>query len=870
MEQASAYSNLSRGASSKSTTQSNNATAHNSMAASISSSRSSKSVSSSSSNYGRAVSPPTTDGYDSGVSARGSKNPRAKSARKRRPAYLEQQPEEPEDDGEEAVHRTRSEKDYLRRSSPTVAENFNFVPGVPPPKIPSNGTALAGISTSTDGYESPSAGEYMEPSTLDDIEQSIDALTEQFAGTPSPPVDRLEGEYPDGEHHLQKQQSSSSVRSQVSRLPQTARLRKQESRERVPHSMQEETLSDRNDQLPLNQRQYTNLQRPPPHSPPRAPPPPVPQQGSVDQRASMRRQQQQQQHQHQVQHGMHANRHHFTHHTEASDMHPPRMHSLNRQSQQHAAVDRLNRPLNDYHAVPHALRPRRSASDAQRQQNIRFPMPPQREEDEHITVDEALTSLQIPASASSDSWPLSPETTRTTSSDASQNSGYESRTQDTPGSSLSDIDGYAHSRNMSQASQGSQVAPKSYDLVNTPRQSRSGTPSYGTATIYTSISTSRTARSSGTGTVTTMRSDDTNSTTGSVAPSVLSAQWYRNPRERQGLGPRISHAEPLPWELGAEDGELEQLQRVNDKSKRPILTVFPRDLSRKESEQQCSSMEQQSELPLISEKSPVTELPEATNDSNPRSETQNSHSSSTDVNSRTGSATPAKELLDLGGTKKPKKPKKDSVLPSLREMIREYKGMTSKWYVDQYKPDERDEIRELDIHRNRSHSSQATRPSTGSSNVLTINKATPSSMDLEPHQESPFEQDTVPMSLPYNPSEPLNKIHVDRTVTQVVAHQPPAASTPRPTSPPKSSGNTSAKGNMPRPSVETAVSDKSSSRGSRMSLDGKSLGKRNKKQKKPGFVGELLKEYKEMTNTWYTSAYQTDPARSASSSTGRT
>lgn len=872
MEQASAYSNLSRGPNVKSPTPSNNAMAHQSMATSITSPRSSKSVSPSSSiisSYGRAVSPPTNDGYDNGVPARGSRNPRAKSARKRRPAYLELQPEEPEDDGEDVVHRTRSQKDYLRRSSPTVAENFKFIPGVPPPKMPSNDAAHGSVATSADGYEYPlSAGEYMEPSTLDDIEQSIDALTEEIAGTPSPPVDRLEeSEYPDGGHRLQKQQSSSSVRSQVITLPQTARLRKQASRERVLHSMQEET-QDRNGQFPLNQLQYgstgqlAHLQRPPQTGPPKVPPPPVPQQGSGDQKSF-------------VQHGMYPPRHPFTHQTEASDMHPPRMHSLNRQSQQQATVDRFNQnrsqPLNGYHAVPQALRPRRSASDAQRQQNIRFPMPPQREEDEYLTLEEPLASPEMPASANSDSWPLSQEISGT-----SQHSGQESRMQDNSGSLLPDNngqhDGYPHSRNMSQASQGSQVTTKSYDLINTPRQSRSGTPSYGTATIYTSISTPRTTRSSGTGTLATVRSDETSSTTGSVAPSVLSAQWYRNPRERQGLGPRISHSEPLPWELGAEDGELEHLQQVGDKSKGPVFSVFPRDLSRKEREQQYSSMDQHSESPLMSEKFPVDvkESPEAAYHSKPRSEAETSQSSSTETKSRAGASTPARELLDLGGSKKPKKPKKDNPMPSLREMIKEYKGMTSKWYVEQYKADERDEIRELDIHQNRSHSSQATRPSTGSSNVLTLNKATPSSMDLEPHQESPFEQDNDPKSLPYRPTESLNKIHVDRTVTQVVAHHPPPEAAKRPTSPPpKSSGNVTTRGHVSRPSGETVGSDKSSSRGSRMSLDGKSMGKKNKKQKKPGLLGELLKEYKEMTNAWYASPYGTEPARSSSPSTSR-
>lgn len=580
---------------------------------------------------------------------------------------------------------------------------------------------------------------------------------------------------------------------------------------------------------------------------------------------------------------MYAPRHPFAYHNEADQMHPPRMHSLTRQAQPQAAVDRLNQnrsqQINGNHPPPLSLRPRRSASDAQRQQNLIFPMPPQREEDESLTPEEQLTSPEMPVSTNSDSWPLSPGTVRPASPAATQNSGHELSRQDALGQLSPDIvqhNGYPHSRNMSQASSGSQVTTRTYDLINTPRQSRSGTPSYGTATIYTSISTPRTTRSSGAGTMTTMRSDETGSTTGSVAPSVLSAQWYRNPRERQGLGPRISHhaTEPLPWELGAEDGELEHLHQTGDRPKRPVFTVFPRDLSRQEREEH-PAMDQQSQIPLTSEKFPISikELPEASYAPKASSEADRSQSSSIETKSRAGAVTPAKDLLDLGGgSKKPKKPKKESALPSLKEMLKEYKGMTNKWYVEQYKPDERDEIRELDIHQNRSHSSQATRPSTGSSNFIASSKATPSTLDLQPHQESPFEEESTanPPAIKHS-SDPLNKMtQKDRTVAQGVVLQTPSQATKRPFSPPpKSSGNISLRTNVPRPSGETA-SDKSSSRGSRMSLDGKAMEKKKKKPKKPSFLSEIFKEYKEMTNTWYTAPYQTEATRSGSTSTGRT
>lgn len=894
MEQASTYSNMSRGASTKSPTPSSNAHAHAHQY--MASSRSSKSVSPSSSiisSYGRATSPPTTDGYDSSMSGVALRQPRAKSTKKKRPAVLELQPEEPEEpeDRPEKDYRPtrkdkkdRKNKDYLRRSSPTVAEHFRWNPATspPPPSRPSdNDLILASVAASANGYHYPRPREYPERSTLDDIEKSIDELTQEISGTPSPPLE--DGVYENGEHHeLRNQASSSSVRSQVITLPETARLRKQASRDKMSAQRGEISQtgpSNQQVQLPLNQLQTVQdnhlgqngaqttqssqqqSQQPPPQTgpPPNVPPPPVPQQQQSQSRESTP-----------VQHAQRAY-HASSIIYDGSHQHPPRAQSLARQAQQQAAIDQFHeersQQMNGTQSSMLPIRQRRikrSDSDASRGQFTRFPMPPQPEEEDDSSSpqsDESQTSPPIPPSANSDQWPLSPEAVRMASSEHIQRSEREQESQLTArplSPEAGQLPSQFHSRNMSQTSQRSQMTSRSYDLVNTPRQSVSG---YGTATIYsTHTSTPRTIRSSGTGTIETVRSDGT----GSTAGSVLSAQWYRPPRERTGLGPRVSHAEPVPWEMGAEAGELERLQQ---EQKRPMFSVFPRqDPSRQRDEYPA---QERPRSPLMDEKFPISikamhggpnieKAPPSDGD------TATQKSSSTEQ-SRAGAATPAKELLDLGGSKKPKKPKNSL----LKDMISEYRSMSSKWYMEPYREPE---VRELDWQE-RSQSSLATRPSTGSSNANAsmITHASPSGLDSV--QEQPYE-DAVqsPITSPKS-AEPQNRvIHVERGL-----HQQFESSNLQPMPPPKSSGNQSDKTNAiaARPSVETANSDNSSSRGSRMSLDSKVLvkNKKEKKMKKPSLLGDLLREYKEMTNTWYASPYQTDrptgTTRSGSTSTGR-
>jgi len=143
MEQASAYSNLSRTSSSKSPPPGTQTLSLQSIA----SSQSSKSGSPSSSiidAYGRGRSPSSADRWDSGTSSKVPRRPPHKAKRRQRPKVSTLPPEEEEDEetlqsttgtttATNGTRRTRREKDRLRRSSPTVAENFKFVPGYPPP-----------------------------------------------------------------------------------------------------------------------------------------------------------------------------------------------------------------------------------------------------------------------------------------------------------------------------------------------------------------------------------------------------------------------------------------------------------------------------------------------------------------------------------------------------------------------------------------------------------------------------------------------------------------------------------------------------------------------------------------------------------------
>ena len=918
MEQASAYSNLSRTTSAKSPPPGTQTLSLQS----ITSSQSSKSGSPSSSiidAYGRGRSPSAADRWDSGSSSKASRRPPHKAKRRPRQKVSTLPPEEEEE--EEALQsatgtttatngagRTRREKDHLRRSSPTVAENFKFVPGYPPPpnmppNISQNDLVLASVAASATQFDHPQSPikDYKEPSTLDDIEQSIEEMNEMNEEmnegmneepSDSPELqngDTEEGDYVNGQAHILNKSSSSNVRSHVIALPQTAQLRKQASRDQVVRQGEgSQPLSSNpyRQSPPTNpfkfaqpsqatpngahygfngqQQLQTNLQTGPP---PKVPPPPLPQHQQGFQSLPLNPANYMQQ-------ADNASRDIFPLYSDGLQGYPPRGQSLARQQQQHQqqqqqqrdVLDQLHeerlQQMNGTQPNGHVFRQRglqRSGSDAaQRQPYTRFPMPPPEEEEEYdldsANSDERSGYTSISPAPTSEYWPLSRDAPRVASPEPGQLSEKDQNEQGSLSPRSLRSQNQPHSRNMSQTSQGSQGTYRSYDLINTPRQSLSGASSFGTATIYTS----RTVRSSGTGTISTVRSDETNYTTGSG----LSAQWYRPPRERNGLGPRVSHAEPVPWELGAEAGELEQ---VRNAEKRPAFSVFPRTGPPRQDQAFPNGRPRS---PLMDEKFPISiknmQQQDGVSDKKPGSEidtvTQKSTSSE---HSRVGASTPAKELLDCGGGIKKPKNKKPSLF---KEMVSEYKNMSSKWYMDPYREPE---VTELDWKQDRSQSSMGIRPSTSASSAVMTTHTQPSSLDLETVQEQP-ENVASPVEVKGPSSDATNEVvHDDRANRQIPNNtKAPPAQIP----PPQSSGGQSTKTVLPRQSGETA-SDKSSSRGSRMSIDGKAKmkAKKEKKPKKPSLFGEMFKEYKEMSNAWYSAPYQSDrpDTRTGSTSTGR-
>ncbi|OCL07080.1 hypothetical protein AOQ84DRAFT_65227 [Glonium stellatum] len=74
--------------------------------------------------------------------------------------------------------------------------------------------------------------------------------------------------------------------------------------------------------------------------------------------------------------------------------------------------------------------------------------------------------------------------------------------------------------------------------------------------------------------------DDTISIAGSVAtsvaPSEMSAQWFRSPRERLGLGGRIKKNDTLPWE---NDNDGDELGSSQGKKKKGRLSMFVKGAS---------------------------------------------------------------------------------------------------------------------------------------------------------------------------------------------------------------------------------------------------------------------------------------------------
>lgn len=803
------------------------------------------------------LSPITVDLYDGAARATANKKPISDSARRKRPAFLALSPEHSETVVEGRTLHTRRDKDQLRKSSPTVGDQFTFVPGEPPPEgapphprvdhaaltpdepteqeflaaeplhLPPSGPLPKPPSRSPSRSRSPppanskpssrapsrnelSRAIYAEhsapttspskqPQELDEqLDQSITLLEEENRKlqTPSPPQEEeLSEEQILEERILQeqilppppiadvppprKQKSSSSVRSQIIALPETARLRKQASAEGLLRKQPSaEMLAVRRADASI-------------------PALPIPMGGHIAMSGQVRGNAfGKQGSRSSLQTGMRSP--------------PPRTSSLeglSDRSRKRSATD-LN-PSSNHDAVPMPLRPKRSisrsASDAHRPVNLRMRRQPSRErEREHtrenireqhshynyiasssvsLATPTSLTTpiSQEPSSAQSDSWPLTPEPGQ-----------VPERTYPRPMSVEPDPHEQAHSRNLSSSSfnNSRMLSPD-----HTPRASRTGTPYGGTPRSRSRTNTLHPPEAA----LERDFADDSMSMAGSVAPSVMSAQWHRTPRERLGLGTRVSRAEILPWEMGAPEDEgppVPPKPKTPPKSKK--FSMFPsRVPSRMKDLRDEHHPDSPPRSPLLTEKFLVD-----VKDSLPESPRRNERADlpdrpSTSLKNRDGAITP-----DWASRKKAKKDKdKKERFPTLGEMISEYKGMTNTWYTSAYA----EEAKEQELKR---EVKEGKRPATG---TTTASHSSGSK----------------------------------RTGGQSIDIQP-------------STSGKSTKVATPRPSGDMGSSVTSSSNSSK----GKTSSKKQKK-KSSAFptMKEMWSEYKNMGNQWYVGAYQTEAPR---------
>jgi hypothetical protein len=786
------------------------------------------------------LSPIAADLYEGATQATvNNKKTFTESTRRKRPAFLALQPEQVESTVEGRHIHTKRDKDQLRKSSPTVGDQFTFVPGEPPPEgapphpkvsfkevqqgehvkqasplpdalpsEPPNGPLPKPPSRSPSRSRSPpkpfskpasrapsraedsrspsrvelSKSTYNETSTatpspekqeslLDEqLEQSITELEEEnrksqtsspqegepFTPPPSSEVPEIR-EIP----QARKQKSSSSVRSQIMTLPETARLRKQASAELMLRKQPSAEL------LAIRQADAS------------IPALPIPMNGHVRGNAFGK------QGSHtSLQMGMRSA--------------PPRTSSLeglSENNRKRSATDLASQSSSGVAAVPLPLRPRRSisrsASDAQRPKNLRMRKQSSHDRDLRQTPISTtlLTTSQPPTSTESESWPLTPEI-----------GNHPDHFHPHPRNlqvDRTDYEELAHSRNTSGASftQSRLLSPE-----HTPRASRTSTPYSGTPKRRQS-NTQLTLASDG---AEREPAEDAISVSGSVAPSIMSAQWYRPPRERLGLGTRMSRTEILPWELG---GPEEEGPPVPPKPKTPSLkpkkfSMFPGRAPSRMKEGHLPDSPPRS--PLLTDKFLVDvkdSLPES-----PRSRggaSEQPDRPGTSMKSRDGATTPD---WSRKKPKKEKKEKKDRAFPSLGELVSEYKGMTNTWYTSAYA----EEANAQKLER------EAKRPATGTTSLSSSSKMTSSA------GRSGSREDTIAQT-----------------------------------------SSKSQRTGTPRPSRDMGSSMTSSSG----STKDQNKEKNKKKKKSSAFptMKEMWSEYKNMGNSWYTAAYREEPPRDIAS-----
>ncbi|QDS75870.1 hypothetical protein FKW77_001777 [Venturia effusa] len=722
------------------------------------------------------------------------------AARRKRPALLALQSEESNNAVVEGrdIH-TNRKKDQLRRSSPTVGQNFTFVPGEPPlsgspspskdenittaleektadprddqipppleplssppptaplpippsrspsrsrsphcaPEMPARAPSRASMVGTRDGCMnrrplSVPSSNHVTPPTKENEHQN-DAGGEEPVG--SQEETKSHEEHPDAEDgHSQpatppaeppsssqprgittsddriaeprKQKSCSSMRSLIIGLPETARLRKKASAEAFRKK-------------PSTERSIIRPET-------KEPVPALPMTGVVG-----------------VVRG-----NAFGRQSLSSMLPPPRTSSIESPSEQNhkRSVTDLGNDTQIYSLPLRAPRGiGRSASDVRRPPHLRFPVPQRIETGKSlsptasVSLSSPFNSLGSPlsgepTSAISESWPLTPDDVHTPDYRHSLDEASRHTNRDLqPGGD--------YSRNSSSERHFTPSGSTSRLLSpdQTPRAGRSSVPH--SLTPKTGRSRNNTLMTinleAGAGETV----DDSMSTAGSVAPSVMSAQWFRTPRERLGLGTQMSRAEGLPWEhLDVAHENLEA--HVPAKPKTPpakasrvangvtnIFSVLPPRAPSRMIENEGRSNESPPRSPLLTQSfltDVQTTLPQDRSakihviDDPPRPSTsvKSKREGATSDWPRTKSVRSTKEQRDA----KKKRKRENSRFPTLGDMVKEYKAMTAIRYTATYAQAAEEQRIEKEIR-------QGKRPATSSTGSIRLGATT--SLELQ-------------------------------------------------------------------------------------------------------------------------------------------
>ncbi|TID18450.1 hypothetical protein E2P81_ATG06372 [Venturia nashicola] len=939
MQQAATYSTLSRSTTSSSSSHTSKSNHSATPSTSTIQSRQSSTTSSVSQQLSHAasmqsLSGATADLYDGATHTTSNRKPTGEAARKKRPGFLTLQPEESSSTVVEGrdVHYTKRKKDQLRRSSPTVGENFRFVPGEPPlsalatpprpppkdvrtikapkeeigemeeersseptflleprsspptaplpnppstppprsrsptaplpnppstpplrsrspsktPEIPARAPSrltrmasrrefidrhpvsapssqqVAPLKEESEHQRGPSESEVVmpreEPKMVEETSEAANSQSHPaIPPADQPPTPQTPGSSIAG---LRTQKSASSMRSLIIGLPQTARLRKGASADAVRKQPSVERLN-------IN----TEVDEPVPALP------------TTEVVAFVR-----------------GNAFAQQSHTSMSP--PPRTSSiegLSERIRKRSATD-LGNDMQTYNLPLRAQRDMgRAASDARRPQYLRFPAP-RRMDDGTRTSPPTSASVSSPSSsfgsplseeptsASSGTWPLTPEDGH--SSDYTYSHKY------TPGHTtqyLQTSGDHSRSTSSERFSAPSEFSSRTLSSVQTPRASYSLTPRTGRSRNNTLM-----AMNSETGTGETI--DKGVSTVGSMAPSVMSAQWFRTPQERLGLGTTVNRAEALPWEeldVSYENSGPPMLQKPKTPPAKisrmgngvaNMFSVFPPRAPSQtvEKDERCNESPPRSPLLTPSFLSDVqTTLPSdrptevhVIGDTLRPSTSNKSHEGAITPDwSRTKSMKSIKEQKE----EKKKKKKENSRFPTLSDMVKEYKAMTAIRYTSSYAQAAEEQRIEKGILEGK-------RPATSSTSSTRLG---PTSLDIQITSPTTFGSKksnsdgdrikslrTMPSTLSYRPSIDSFASHAGTINAYTNAHS----------------------------AANARYIDAADVMAARVKADKKKQSDRKKSGAFPT-VREMWSEYKKSADSWYTAGYHEEEMRNVTTPT---